>query len=497
MCIRGSQLSEKAKFYHLKEARGLRFPNLENTIPSDLIEKEKQSSIALSQAVSKYENLLDQKSKPKLMLSLINSIDSLKRIRGLVIDEIKSKSPMLSKYLDIYSTVDIEEAKNYLAKIDRVYISYFLSGNEFIENNYAFVITPEGLSYKELAFEQDNLDTSIKNLVSGLKIDLNNQTIDADFEAFKKPAAELYNLFISNLSIQSKKGLIFNLHNNLHAIPFEVLKASKNEKYLIQERNVSYTSSIGSLLEVTDYSYDKNLLASCPVFTVGNALGLSHLENNKHEVKEIANLVGYRDISKANSKHDFLKNIESNSFNIIHLATHAAANQKRGHKSYLAFGEDSTQLLYSREIFGLPIKANLVVLSACQSGEGEVIESQGVLGLSTAFAATNTKSMVASLWNVNDIATRKLMRAYYSHLNGGKYKDEALRQSKLDYLSSVPKSKQHPYYWASFIQIGSIDALQFDRSQNLSMFGISIFAILMLTVFLFLIGRNKKRAASI
>lgn len=491
------QISEKAKFYSLKEARGVRLPNLEAEVPKDLFSQEKQSNIELGQAISKYENLLDQESEPEDMLSLINAIDSIKLVRSSLIEEMSALSPQLNKYLDIGPLLDVQTAQDYLSRVDKTYVSYFLSGNELIDKNFAFTLDSKGLTYIELSIEQDLLDSHIKELLKALKIDLNSNIDEEIFSAFEEPAAKLYSALISGLDYQMGEGLIFSLHNNLHAIPFEVLKKTTEDTYLIQYTTISYAPSINSLVDQSEYSYSKNLLVSSPVFKPSNILGLSALDNNMLEVKEVSELVGNNDISKANSKQEFIDYIENEEYNIIHLATHAAANQKRGYQSYLAFGNDSTQLLYSREIYGLPIQANLVVLSACESGDGELVESQGVLGLSTAFAATNTKSMLTSLWNVNDASTHKLMTAYYAHLNDGENKDEALRNSKLEYLSSVPKSKQHPYYWASFIQMGSIAPLQFEKSVGLSTFGGSIFVGFILLLFLgYFMVYIKKKAAS-
>ena len=493
------QLSEKAKFYSLKEARGLRFPNLEDNIAEDLIVKEKRSNIALSQAVSKYENLLDQQSNPELMLALINAIDSLKQERAQLIDKIKVKSPILSKYLDGYNMIDIPAASKYLRQKNNTYISYFLSGNELLNKNFAFKIDRNGLSYEELSLNQENLDLTIKDLVDGLKYDSNESLKEENYLAFEKPAIALYDLLIAKLDLDAQGGLIFNLHNTLHSIPFEVLKKSSDDSYMIQSRSVSYTSSLSDLVDNHASAYDKNLLICSPAFETGNSLGFKPLDNNKQEVEEIDNIAGYKDAIEINTKSEFIQEIKKNKLNVIHLATHAAANQKRGYKSYLAFGGDSTQLLYSREIYGLPIDANLVVLSACESGDGEIVESQGVLGLSAAFAATNSKSMLASLWSVNDASTRTLMVSYYNYLDQGLDKDKALRQSKLDYLSSVTKSKQHPYYWASFIQMGSIESLQFDRSIDISLLRLSatIFMSLMALLFVgYFAIYLKKRAAS-
>jgi CHAT domain-containing protein len=94
----------------------------------------------------------------------------------------------------------------------------------------------------------------------------------------------------------------------------------------------------------------------------------------------------------------------------------------------------------------------LVTLSACDTGVGEVKNGEGVYGLRRAFFLAGAESLVMSLWPVSDYVTRELMTEYYAGLKKGLGRGEALRQAQLAMLKR--KSRQHPFYWASFIQSG-------------------------------------------
>src|SRR4029077_3749220 len=94
----------------------------------------------------------------------------------------------------------------------------------------------------------------------------------------------------------------------------------------------------------------------------------------------------------------------------------------------------------------------LVTLSACDTGVGEVRNGEGVYGLRRAFFLAGTESLVMSLWPVSDYVTRELMTDYYSGLKRGFGRGEALRLAQLAMLKR--KGRQHPFYWASFIQAG-------------------------------------------
>jgi CHAT domain-containing protein len=94
----------------------------------------------------------------------------------------------------------------------------------------------------------------------------------------------------------------------------------------------------------------------------------------------------------------------------------------------------------------------LVTLSACDTGVGQVKNGEGVYGLRRALVLAGAETQVMSLWTADDLATRDLMTAYYTRLKRGEGRGEALRQAQLDMLKN-PK-RQHPFYWACFIQSG-------------------------------------------
>ncbi|HNC44396.1 MAG TPA: CHAT domain-containing protein, partial [Acidobacteriota bacterium] len=94
----------------------------------------------------------------------------------------------------------------------------------------------------------------------------------------------------------------------------------------------------------------------------------------------------------------------------------------------------------------------LVVLSACETGVGEAKNGDGIYGLRRALVLAGSESQVMSLWNVSDRATRELMVEYYTRLKNGEGRSEALRKVQLKMLKDP--QRQHPYYWAAFIQSG-------------------------------------------
>ena len=119
------------------------------------------------------------------------------------------------------------------------------------------------------------------------------------------------------------------------------------------------------------------------------------------------------------------------------------------HRSSL--GDDG--ILTALEASGLNLwGTKLVVLSACDTGVGEVRNGEGVYGLRRAFTLAGAESLVMSLWPISDYTTRTLMTSYYQNLKAGIGRGEALRQVQLDMLKK--NAKLHPFYWANFIQAG-------------------------------------------
>jgi CHAT domain-containing protein len=112
-------------------------------------------------------------------------------------------------------------------------------------------------------------------------------------------------------------------------------------------------------------------------------------------------------------------------------------------------------LLQVWEIFqSVRLDADLVVLSACETGLGEIRGGEGIIGLTRAFQYAGARSVLASLWRVDDKATADLMERFYRHLRAGSPKDEALRAAQLEMLARPGGSAAAPYFWASMQLFG-------------------------------------------
>jgi len=111
-------------------------------------------------------------------------------------------------------------------------------------------------------------------------------------------------------------------------------------------------------------------------------------------------------------------------------------------------------LLQVREIIRLRFNADLVTLSACNTGVGKLEGEEGVTNLVEAFLVSGAKSVVATLWTADDTYTLDLMERFYTHIAKGKDKATALRQAKLDLLAKFVGKQVPPYYWGAFVLVG-------------------------------------------
>ena len=191
------------------------------------------------------------------------------------------------------------------------------------------------------------------------------------------------------------------------------------------------------------------------------------------EVQKIAGIYGITLPSdtvnlRENATEKHLRKMDLTRYRILHFATHAIVGDEVRWITQPALvlslaGTDDTYdgFLQMNEIFNLRLDADLVVLSACETGKGKLRRGEGIIGLTRAFMYAGTPSVVASLWKVNDQSTSLFMEFFYQNLKDGQSKADALQQAKKQLMQAQieiagqKRSLAAPYFWAPFILIGS------------------------------------------
>ena len=108
-------------------------------------------------------------------------------------------------------------------------------------------------------------------------------------------------------------------------------------------------------------------------------------------------------------------------------------------------------MLHTYELLQMQLNAELVTLSACNTGVGKYYEGEGMISMATGFNIAGVDNVVMSLWPVPDHTTAEIMEQFYSYIGAGEEPKSALRRAKLDFLESADSNLKHPYYWAGFI----------------------------------------------
>lgn len=143
-------------------------------------------------------------------------------------------------------------------------------------------------------------------------------------------------------------------------------------------------------------------------------------------------------------------------FKIIHLALHGFGNTTEPDRAGLVLAPGNANedgLWQAREIRKSRLAADLVTLSACETGIGRLQGEEGIMNLARTFLIAGSKSVMASLWDADDRSTATLMKHFYEQIAGGKNVSEALREAQLTMLAEFGSELQ-PYYWAGFTVIG-------------------------------------------
>jgi len=298
--------------------------------------------------------------------------------------------------------------------------------------------------------------------------------------------ANLYSLLVQPVrSEESQARLIIVPDGRLHLLPFGSLTDPQG-RYLLESHVVTYAPSATVLhrirnspvthaptlafLGVGDVQYGGDRTASNknspdaastgPPADPFNLVGgrFRDLPSTRDEVVAASQMFGEKrlllgpDATEAAFKAEPLAEFE-----IIHIAAHGIASAQFPDRAALLLGSDPKSgedgLLQVREIRDLSLNADLVTLSACDTGVGPLEGEEGVANLVRAFLFAGAKSVVASLWTANDPSTRTLMERFYRYIADGEDKGSALRHAQMDLIAEFGE-RALPFYWAGFILVG-------------------------------------------
>jgi CHAT domain-containing protein len=379
---------------------------------------------------------LDKVEENLTVVAQVEDKENQNKSRAVVLalkKDLQEKAPELAALV----TVTTPATSEIQIKIndDETLLEYYYTGKEW----YVFILTGKTIVAQKLpvADLEKNIEALRKNITT------------RNLPGFNQYSRTLYRQIftLAAPAIKTRK-LIIVPHGSLHYLPFAAL--SDGKEYLIDRFSMRMLPSASVLSFLKERKQeDRGALI----------FGNPKLDDPKHDLKfaqDEALAIG-KIIPKSNvllrseaSKTNLIN--FGSKYSIIHLAVHGVFDLDKPLNSALLLAADRNNdgLLRAGDLYNLSLSADLVTLSACETALGKVATGDDVVGFTRGFLYAGARSLISSLWQVDDEATRDLMVHFYTNLSKMS-KDEALRQAQL----KVKKQYPQPFYWAAFLLTGS------------------------------------------
>ncbi|MBD2354936.1 tetratricopeptide repeat protein [Tolypothrix sp. FACHB-123] len=468
--------AEKTLYEGIKVYESLRGKNLADTNKVSLFDTQRSIYITLQKvliAQNKTDAALEiaERGRARAFVELLASRVSTNNKQA-------DKSPQPPTIAEIKQIAKQQNAT--LVQYSLIYDDFKVAGKQQTKESdlYIWVVKPTGeVTFRKVdlkpLWQKDN--TTLAELVTQSRLGIGvvrgaraggiiaQQNPDA--ANVQKPLQKLHDILIKDIADLLPKNksdrVIFIPQSSLFLAPFPALRDEQG-KYLIEKHTImtapaiqvlDFTNKLGSGRQI---NYNNALIVGNPTMPLVStepgkpATQLSSLPGAELEAKTIAQMLKIQPIvGKDATKANILQRLSS--FDVIHLATHGWADDNRGLGSWIAFAPSLKDdgLLKAEEILDLKLKAQLVVLSACETGKGK-LSGDGVIGLSRSLISAGVPSVLVSLWQVPDEPTQYLMVEFYQSLQTQPDKALALRQAMLKTKEKFP----NPVNWAAFTLIG-------------------------------------------
>ena len=456
---------EKAFYFAEKSKSAVLLSAIQDTnakqfsgIPAELIIKEGD----LKASIVLQEQLLATNQEPEKEAELKQKLLSLNNEYNDFVRQLESNYPNYYNLKFNVKHVTLAELQQSLDQYTAL-ITHFITEDRI----FTFYVTNDKFQVVRES-KADDFDKQVMGLRNAIKYDVKNAFVITAQRLYE----ELFPIKIGN----SINQLLIIPEGSLSTIPFESLitesKLDENIGYshmpfLIKKYNVSYDNSatlyVQRKKEIDNYKGEtEDILLVAPItFSTQTYQGLNgqlnDLPGSQTEIDEIkylfkanertANLLTNEEATKANVTDKSIMQ-----YKYIHFATHGMVNESEPNLSRIFLQDGS---LYSGDIYNININADLVCLSACETGLGKISKGEGIIGLSRALLYAGAKNLVVSLWTVADASTSQLMIDFYNnHLYTTSHNtfSGALRKAKLTLINNETYNK--PYYWAPFVLIG-------------------------------------------
>jgi CHAT domain-containing protein/tetratricopeptide (TPR) repeat protein len=443
---------------------------------------QQESEQATNPKVNKEErNLKTAITRLSLQAASITDETRLRDINNSIRDNeihlAKLQNELSSPAISARDIPDVNALQNKLLDRSTALVSYHLS-----ENNLTTLI----ITKKDFNCTQQPLPGGFREMLKTYITALRNRT-----DAIRENKI-LYNLLFGSIEGKNINRMVIIPDDELNYLPFESLKNNEGD-YVAETYSIQYQYSTAILKKQETGFKGHRSLSFAPFATTTLNDSTVALDPLPHSLEEIRQLKGKKFLNAAATKTAFLDHVSE--YNVVHLATHAIA-APGAHHSFIAFYGDSNKIserLYTEEIYDLSLShTKLVILSACETGAGDLVKGEGVMSLSRAFTYAGCPNIITSLWKANDFSTSYITRKIHFYLDKGLTTDEAVQQAKLDYLHDdrINPRMKHPYYWSNLVFIGNYQPV---NKSYLHWYIIAAFILFAAAVFLYLLRKKRVR----
>ncbi len=472
-CFAGKKVDEAVYYTNLANLQGIKEKTQEtgsSGTPEQLAAEAEKKNELLQRKNTAKETIEKEKSKPaaqqnkELLSSMTQIVKTAENEYDNFIDDLATKNADIKT--SFAEAVNPNKFSNYKKNIPDSLACLLYVVNQ--KNLYIFTVTnKETLAFKVVL--DFNIDTSINTLQRALHRPqsdfqsgpLQERGTKTQSRDTKKPVdysffcRQLYNVLIKPVAdvIRDKKTLCIIPTGRLNLVPFQVLayKGDTSNHYLIEDYELFYTSQMEVFIDTATIrkSFDHFAAFGNP----DKSLDYSEVEiNNLREIFSKAEYYIQDSATEIQARESLSKD------KYVHFATHGILDYNDFRNSYLVFAGNNAKdplqdgKLTIREIKSLNIEnCELVTLSACETGVNKEISKGWYISPANSFLVKGVRSVIASLWKVNDMATSILMTEFYKNLQT-MGKAAALRKAQISLSQQYPF--QHPYYWSPFLLYG-------------------------------------------
>jgi len=394
--------------------------------------------------------------------------------------KLKSKYPRYKSSLEIETFYDLKWVQSNLPK-DKSLLVYTCIRGGFLASLVSQ--TDYEVNFIPRTAQLDSAINDFKVLVKNKNRQLNQP------KAYFDQAFYLYNALLpDNFSNRVKANTLILADSDLWAIPFEALITEKytgkyhSAPWLMSKTSIHYGWGNNQLVRTNQPNASITQFAP---FT--NAQRIRNLPPLRHSLDEMNKTLPDKSfVSSSATSLNFFK--AGSSASILHLSTHGSID-KNGNAQIEAF--DRT--ISSTEFLNASFSHSLVTLSACETASGLINSGEGVQSMTRAFAYGGAASLVAGLWQVNELSSATLFRSFYEYLNAHNSMTRSLRDAKLAYIrSNEIDARKAPYYWAGLTLTGQDGSFDFVENKNYWAYAVAIALLVLGLAFLFLKSKTKK-----